>query len=127
APEPAPGSPSAAPPGAIRSANPRRSLRTTTRRPPPASCWEIRAARNTVSCEMFEPCRQLLGAAAVAQEHRALRGQAPDARDGKAAGQPNRVLQARAHSGRCRKQELVVFSSTKRVEQRRSFLDRQCV
>ena len=39
----------AAPPGASRSANPRRSLRTAARRPPPASCWEICAARNIAS------------------------------------------------------------------------------
>src|SRR6186713_2222329 len=95
--------------------------------PPPASCWEIRAARNTVSCEVLEPCRQFLGAAAVVQAHRAVRGQASDARDGKAAGQPDRVLQARAHSGRYRKQELVVFPSPKRVEERRSLLDGQSI
>ena len=34
---------------------------------------------------MFEPCRQLFGAAVAAHEHRAICRQAPDARDGEIA------------------------------------------
>ena len=60
-------------------------------------------------------------------EHRAIGRQATDARDGEIAGQPSRVLQARAHPGRYRKQEFVIFPSTEGIAQRRALLDGQCV
>ena len=66
-------------------------------------------------------------AAAATQEQRAIGGQAPDARHREIAAQPSHVPETRAHSGRHRKQEFVIFASAKGIAQRRPFFEGQRV
>src|SRR5688572_22161901 len=89
-----------------------------------ARCSGICAARKIYSCKMDEPRGQLFGAAVAAQEHRSIRCHAADPRDSEIFDQPPRALQPRAHSGRRREQELVIFASTEGITQGGALRDR---